>query len=95
MARALGVRYQVEGSVSYTRDRVRVSAQLVDAQGRVLWSARFDEASTDVYQLLDRITREIAGALAIRVTQFEQRRIATNPRPASTPTTACCVRDRP
>jgi TolB-like protein/DNA-binding winged helix-turn-helix (wHTH) protein len=45
IARSLSVRYQVEGSVQQTSDRVRVIAQLVDADGRVLWSARFDEAS--------------------------------------------------
>ena len=43
----LAVRYQVEGSVRQTGDRVRVTAQLVDADGRVLWSARFDEALAD------------------------------------------------
>ncbi|HEY6123987.1 MAG TPA: winged helix-turn-helix domain-containing protein [Steroidobacteraceae bacterium] len=79
IARVLAVRYQVEGSVNYTDNRLRVSAQLVDDQGRVLWSSRFDEAPTDVFALQDRITREIAGALAIRVTQFEQRRVSAKP----------------
>ena len=79
IARVLAVRYQVEGSVRYAGDRVRVSAQMVDSQGRVLWSARFDETPADVFALQDRITREIAGALAIRVTEFEQRRVATKP----------------
>ena len=79
IARVLAVRYQVEGSVSYSGDRMRINAQLVDVQGRVLWSARFDEAPIDVFALQDRITREIAGALAIRVTEFEQRRVATKP----------------
>ena len=79
IARVLAVRYQVEGSVNYSDNRMRVSAQLVDVQGRVLWSSRFDEAPTDVFALQDRITREIAGALAIRVTQFEQRRVSTKP----------------
>ena len=79
IARLLGVRYQVEGSVRYAGDQVRVSAQMVDSQGRVLWSARFEETPADVFALQDRITREIAGALAIRVTEFEQRRVATKP----------------
>jgi adenylate cyclase len=77
VARALAVRYQVEGSVRYAGDEVRVTAQLVDTQGRVLWSARYEETPADVFALQDRITREIAGALAIRVTEFEQRRVAT------------------
>ena len=79
IARSLKVRYQVEGSVRYAGDQVRVSAQMVDSQGRVLWSARFEDTPADVFALQDRITREIAGALAIRVTEFEQRRIATKP----------------
>ena len=79
IARLLKVRYQVEGSVRYTGDQVRVSAQMVDSQGRVLWSARFEDTPADVFALQDRITREIAGALAIRVTEFEQRRVAAKP----------------
>jgi TolB-like protein/cytochrome c-type biogenesis protein CcmH/NrfG len=79
IARVLDVRYQVEGSVRFAADHVRVSAQLVDIQGRVLWSARFDEPSADVFTLQDRITREIAGALAIRVTDFEQQRVFAKP----------------
>ena len=94
IARVLGVRYQVEGSVRYAANRIRVSAQLVDAQGRVLWSARFDEAPADVFQLQDRITREIAGALAIRVTEFEQQRVATKPT-ASFDAYDCLLRARP
>jgi adenylate cyclase len=79
IARLLKVRYQVEGSVRYAGDRVRVSAQIVDPQGRVLWSDRFEEAPADVFALQDRITREIAGALAIRVSEFEQQRVAKKP----------------
>jgi TolB-like protein/cytochrome c-type biogenesis protein CcmH/NrfG len=80
MRRNLSVRYLVEGSVRRSSDRVRVSAQLVDtAGGRVLWSARFDEALTDVFALQDTITAQIAGALAIRVTEVEQRRVLAKP----------------
>ena len=79
IARALAVRYQVEGSVLKTGERVRVTAQLVDADGRVLWSARFDEALADLFALQDKITTQIAGALAIRVTEIEQRRVLAKP----------------
>src|SRR5262249_10994743 len=75
----LGVRYQVEGSVRHTGDSVRVVAQLVGTDGRVLWSAPFNEALADVFALQDKITTEITGALAIRVTQFEQRRGVAKP----------------
>jgi TolB-like protein/DNA-binding winged helix-turn-helix (wHTH) protein len=79
IARDLAVRYQVEGTVRHTGDRVRVSAQLVDTAGRVLWSARFDEALEDVFTLQDKITTQVVGALAIRVTQVEQRRAIAKP----------------
>lgn len=79
ISRALGVRYQVEGSIHQTSDRVRVAAQLVDMDGRVLWSARFDEAFTDVFALQDKITSQIAGALAIGMAEIEQRRVLAKP----------------
>ena len=78
--RSLAASYLVEGSVRRSGERVRVTAQLVDTRdGRVLWSARFDEALTDVFALQDAITRQIVGALAIRVTQLEQRRVLAKP----------------
>ena len=79
VARSLGVRYQVEGSVLRTGDRVRVIAQLVNSEGQVLWSARFDEAIADLFALQDKITTQIAGVLAIRVAQVEQRRALAKP----------------
>ena len=79
IARHLGIRYQVEGSVRQTGDRVRVNAQLVDTAGQVLWSASFDEALADLFALQDKITNQIAGALAIRVSQAERRRVFSKP----------------
>jgi adenylate cyclase len=79
IARGLAVRYQVEGSVLRTDDRVRVSAQLINSDGGVLWSARFEEPLADLFALQDKITTQIAGALALRVTQFEQRRALAKP----------------
>ncbi len=80
IGRDLAVTYLVEGSVRQIGDRVRVSAQLVDTrQGRVLWSARFDEALADVFALQDNITKQIVSALAIRVAQIEQRRVFAKP----------------
>ena len=79
IARSLAVRYQVEGSVRQTGDRVRVIAQLVSNDGRVLWSDRFDEALADLFALQDKITSQIAGALAISVAQIEQRRAFAKP----------------
>jgi TolB-like protein/Tfp pilus assembly protein PilF len=79
VARTLDVRYQVEGSLRLAGDQVRVTAQLVDMQGRVLWSSRFDQPARDAFALQDRITREIAGALAIRVSESELARVTAQP----------------
>ena len=77
VARDLGVQYQVEGSVLRTADRIRVNARLVDPRGRVHWSGRFDERVSDLFALQDRITRDIAGALAIHVTRIEEARASS------------------
>lgn len=80
IGRDLAVTYLVEGSVRRIGDRMRVSAQLVDTrQGRVLWSARFDEALADVFALQDNIATQIVSALAVRVAQIEQRRVFAKP----------------
>jgi len=73
------VRYQVEGSVLQTGDRVRVTAQLVNSDGGVFWSGRFDEPLADLFALQQKITTQIAGALAIRVAEVEQRRVIAKP----------------
>jgi adenylate cyclase len=79
IGRSLDVRYQVEGSVRHAGERVRVTVQLVNADGRVLWSSSFDEALTDLFSMQDKITTQLAGALAIRITQVEQRRVFAKP----------------
>ncbi|HET9651654.1 MAG TPA: winged helix-turn-helix domain-containing protein [Usitatibacter sp.] len=77
VAHELGVRYQVEGSVLQDAGRVRVNARLVDAEGRVHWAGRFDERVADLFALQDRMTREIAGALAVNVGRIEETRAAS------------------
>lgn len=79
IAQGLGARYYIEGSIRQADGRVRATAQLADAQGRVLWSGRFDEALADLFALQDKMTAEIAGALAIGVTRFEQIRASAKP----------------
>lgn len=79
IGRDLGVRYQVEGSARQAGGRVRVFAQLVDSDGRVLWSARFDEALADVFTLQNDIAVQIARSLPIRLTQLEQQRVSAKP----------------
>jgi TolB-like protein len=95
IARRLAVRYQVEGSVSQIGDRARVTTQLVNSDGQVLWSARFDEAFTDLFALQNKITTQVAGAPTILVTEIEQRRVFAKPTAAWKPTTTCCAPGRP
>ncbi len=73
IARELGVRYVLEGSVQRAGDRVRINAQLIDGQsGGHLWADRYDGPITDVFQLQDKVTRSITDALALRLTAQEQ-----------------------
>ena len=80
IGRDLAVRYLVEGSVRPVGDRVRLTVQLADTRhGQVLWSGSYDEALADLFTLQDKITTHIVSALAVRVTQIEQRRVLAKP----------------
>jgi TolB-like protein/tetratricopeptide (TPR) repeat protein len=79
VGRSLAVRYQLEGNVRESEGRVRVTAQLVDANGHVLWSGSFDEPRAELFVLQDKITTEIARKLPIRLTQIEQGRVLARP----------------
>jgi adenylate cyclase len=70
--RELGVRYMLEGSVRKANDRVRITAQLVDATtGYHLWAARYDRVVQDIFAVQEEIARKITGALAVRLTPEE------------------------
>jgi TolB-like protein/class 3 adenylate cyclase/Flp pilus assembly protein TadD len=80
LARDLGVRYVVDGSVRRAGDRLRVTTRLSDAaRGNLLWSERYDEAIDNVFTLQDEITSLIVRTLAIKVTNSEQERASTKP----------------
>ena len=66
VARELGVRYVLEGSVRRSGERVRVIAQLIDAEtGNHIWAERYDRALEDVFAVQDEITSAVAhGDLA-------------------------------
>jgi adenylate cyclase len=65
VARELGVRYVLEGSVRRAGNRVRITAQLIDAaSGRHLWADRYDRELADVFAVQDEIARTIIGELA-------------------------------
>lgn len=69
----LGVRYVLEGSVRREHDRVRINAQLVDAQnGRQLWAERYEGSMNDIFALRDKVIVEIVTALAANLSGEEQ-----------------------
>lgn len=64
VARELGVRYVLEGSVRTAGDRLRITGQLVDATTRrQLWADRFEGEPQDVFALQDQVTERVVGAL--------------------------------
>jgi adenylate cyclase len=77
IGRELGVRYLVEGSVRRVGERVRITAQLVEAEsGNHIWSTRVDGAVGDLFDLQDRIAAEVASAIqpSIRRAEIERAR---------------------
>ena len=76
VANELGVQYVLEGSVRRAGNRVRISAQLIDAlSGRHLWAERYDRELTDIFAVQDEITEAITGAVAPSFVSAEARRI--------------------
>ena len=72
VARALGVRYVLEGSVRKGGQRLRVTAQLIDAAtGNHIWADRYDGGLDDVFDLQDRITESVVGAIEPKLRNFE------------------------
>jgi adenylate cyclase len=77
IARDLKVRYVAEGSVRRTAGRLRITMRLADAvDGRLVWTDQYDTDADQVIAVQDDITRNITGALAVRVTNSEQARLA-------------------
>jgi len=73
VGKELGVRYVLEGSVRKAGNRIRVTAQLVDANtGYHLWAERYDRELSDIFALQDGITMKILTALRVELTDGEQ-----------------------
>jgi TolB-like protein/class 3 adenylate cyclase len=76
VAQELGVRYVLEGSVRIFEERVRITAQLIDAtKGHHLWAERYDRELKDIFALQDEITMKIVNALQINLTEGDQARL--------------------
>jgi adenylate cyclase len=77
VARELNVRFVLEGSIRHAANRVRVTAQLIDAtNGAHLWAERYDRDFTDVFAVQDDVTQKIVDALKVTITPAEKARIA-------------------
>jgi adenylate cyclase len=73
----LGVRYVLEGSVRKGGDKIRITAQLIDAlNGNHLWAKRYDRNLDDIFAVQDEITKEIITAMQVKLTEGEQARTA-------------------
>ena len=80
VGRELGVRYVLEGSVRKSTNKVRITAQLIDSStGAHLWADRFDGELEDVFDLQDRVTASVVGAIAPKLEQVEIERAKRKP----------------
>jgi adenylate cyclase len=80
VARDLGVRYVLEGSVRKSGSRIRITGQLIDAaSGAHLWADRYEGALEDVFELQDQVASSVAGAIAPSVSQAEMERAKRKP----------------
>ena len=80
VGRELGVRSVLEGSIRRAGNRVRITAQLIDATtGGHVWADRFDRDLTDIFAVQDEVTRHIVEALKVKLTPGEEARIADTP----------------
>ena len=77
VAEELGVRYVLEGSIRKAGDKIRITAQLIDAlTGHHLWAERYDRNLKDIFAVQDEITKNIITAMQVKLTMGEQARTA-------------------
>ena len=80
VARDLGVRYVVEGSVRRDGNLIRIAAQLIDAEtGSNIWAERFDRDLVDIFTLQDEIARAMVAAIDPAISQAERQRAMQKP----------------
>jgi TolB-like protein/class 3 adenylate cyclase len=80
VGRELGVRYVLEGSVRKAGGQVRISGQLIDVTtGSHLWADRFDGGLENIFELQDKVTRQVIGAITSEINQAETDRASRRP----------------
>ena len=78
VAEELGIRYVLEGSVQQSENKIRITAQLVDAlTGRHLWAQRYERNYKDIFALQDEITLKILNEIQVKLTEGERLRAFT------------------
>jgi TolB-like protein len=94
IARELGVRYVLQGSVRRAGRRLRITAQLIDASAdNHLWADKYDGTVEDVFAFQERLARVIVAALQLRLSPEEDRRLTERP-VSSLPAYECYLRAR-
>jgi len=82
IGKELGVRYVLEGSVQRDQNRVRVNAQLIDAEtGAHLWAERFEEDLADLFKLQDQVVARLGNALGFELVKAEAEKSARSRNP--------------
>jgi adenylate cyclase len=77
VAEELGVKYVLEGSVRKAGDKIRITAQLIDAlSGHHLWAERYDRNLNEIFAVQDELTKNIITAMQVKLTEGEQIRAA-------------------
>ena len=95
VARELGVHYVLEGSVRRAGERIRISAQLIDAgSGAHIWAERYDRAASDIFAVQDEITESVVGSLEPQLYAAENLRLQKRP-PESLDAWGCVMRATP
>jgi adenylate cyclase len=80
IGRLLDVRYLLDGSIRRAVDRVRVKAELTEAEtGRHIWSEGYDAELKDIFAVQADIVRRAVGAVAVKLTRFEEERVLAKP----------------
>ena len=80
VAQKLGVRYVLEGSVRRSENRLRINANLIEANSaRQLWAEEYDVESSGLFAVQDKVIQEIISALAVRLTDNQEKHLARIP----------------
>ena len=95
VARELGVRYVLEGSVRKSGEQLRVTGQLIDAtSGNHIWAERYDRPATEIFAVQDEITASVVAAIEPQLYAAEEARLQSKP-PESLDAWGCVVRAMP